>query len=33
MNKNKITWLDILYGFTSVEGAILILVILALIFS
>jgi hypothetical protein len=33
MSKNKITWLDILYGFTSVEGAILILIIIALIFT
>ena len=33
MGKNKITWLDILYGFTSAEGAILILIIIALIFT
>ena len=33
MSKNKITWLDILYGFASVEGAILILIIIALILT
>jgi len=33
MSKNKITWLDILYGFASVEGAIFILIIIALLIS
>jgi hypothetical protein len=33
MNKHKITWLDILYGFASIEGGVIILLVVGLVVS